>query len=68
MRSRSRGGILPQRELYCFQFDKFRSLLTYCEDECELGPLDGPVLANYRDCQPLENRVIRFAECDSPAN
>ncbi|XP_003745746.1 carbonic anhydrase [Galendromus occidentalis] len=55
-------------ELSKAQLDKFRSMLNYCEGECELGPLDGTVQENYRDCQPLEGRVIRCSGCDTPPN
>ncbi|OQR66546.1 carbonic anhydrase 2-like [Tropilaelaps mercedesae] len=41
------------------QFDAFRSLVTYSEDENDITIMDGPVTKNWRNCQPLENRVIR---------
>lgn len=46
-------------ELSKDQLDKFRSLLTYCEDAHDISAIDGPVLKNWRNCQPLETRVIR---------
>ncbi|XP_022656087.1 carbonic anhydrase 1-like isoform X2 [Varroa destructor] len=41
------------------QLDAFRSLLTYTEDENNITAIDGPVTKNWRNCQPLEGRVIR---------